>query len=195
MAKNTDMRVKIFFIFLVIAAVSGCSGITVSQDYEKDVDFAAFKSFTWKVDPEAGQDDDPEMSPLVATRIRNAITSELEAKGIAYSAESPDIQIDYNLKVESRISSSNVGTTIGYGAGGYGHIGGVVISTAPDIRQYDEGTLYIDFYTSNDLKLVWRGISSQVIDKHEEPDKVTQQINLNVQKILEQFPPKAKTAR
>ena len=189
------MRLNVFFIFLVTAAISGCSGITVSQDYEKDVDFAAFKTFIWKVDPEARQDDESEMSPLVATRIRNAITSELKAKGIVYSEISPDIQIDYNLKVESKISSSNVGTTIGYGAGGYGHIGGVVISTAPDIRQYDEGTLYIDFYTSDDLKLVWRGISSQVIDKHEEPDKVTQQINLNVQKILEQFPPKAKAAR
>ena len=195
MVNTTDMRLNVFFIFLVTAAISGCSGITVSQDYEKDVDFAAFKTFIWKVDPEARQDDESEMSPLVATRIRNAITSELKAKGIVYSEISPDIQIDYNLKVESKISSSNVGTTIGYGAGGYGHIGGVVISTAPDIRQYDEGTLYIDFYTSDDLKLVWRGISSQVIDKHEEPDKVTQQINLNVQKILEQFPPKAKAAR
>ena len=195
MAKTIDMRVKAFFIFLVIAAVSGCSGITVSQDYDRDVDFDAFKTFNWKVDPDARQDDEPGMSPLVATRVRNAITSELKAKGIAYSEMSPDIQIDYNLKVESRISSSNVGTTIGYGAGGYGHIGGVVISTAPDIRQYDEGTLFIDFYTSDDLKLVWRGISSQVIDKHDEPDKVTQQINLNVQKILEQFPPKERAAR
>ena len=195
MVNTTDMRLNVFFIFLVTAAISGCSGITVSKDYEKDVDFAAFKTFIWKVDPEARQDDESEMSPLVATRIRNAITSELKAKGIVYSEISPDIQIDYNLKVESKISSSNVGTTIGYGAGGYGHIGGVVISTAPDIRQYDEGTLYIDFYTSDDLKLVWRGISSQVIDKHEEPDKVTQQINLNVQKILEQFPPEAKAAR
>jgi hypothetical protein len=189
------MRVKAFFIFVVMATVSGCSGITVSQDYDKDVDFAAFKTFIWKTDPDAVQDDEPDMSPLVATRIRNAIERELKAKGIAYSEISPDIQIDYNLKVESKISSSNVGTTVGVGTGGYGHVGGVVISTAPDIRQYDEGTLYIDFYTSEDLQLVWRGISSQVIDKHDEPDRVTQQINLNVQKILEQFPPTVKGAR
>ncbi len=189
MSKTLDMRVQAFFIFLVIATVSACSGITVSQDYDKDVDFAALKTFTWKLDPDARQDDEAEMSPLVATRIRNAIERELNARGIVYSEISPDVQIDYNLKVESKISSSNVGTTIGFGTGGYGHIGGVVISTAPDIRQYDEGTLFIDFYTSNDMKLVWRGISSQVIDKHDEPDKVTQQINLNVQKILEQFPP------
>lgn len=189
MAKSLNIRAKAFFILLVIASVSGCSGITVSQDYDKDTDFAGFKTFIWKVDPDAKQDDDSVMSPLVATRVRNAIESELKAKGITYSEMSPDIQIDYNIKVESKISSSNVGTAIGFGTGGYGHAGGIIISTAPDIRQYDEGTLYIDFYTSNDLKLVWRGISSQVIDKHEEPDRVTQQINLNVHKILEQFPP------
>jgi len=195
MSKTLDMRLQAFFIFLVIATVSACSGITVSQDYDKDVDFATLKTFTWKLDPDDRQDDETEMSPLVATRVRNAIERELNARGIAYSEISPDFQIDYNLKVESKISSSNVGTTIGFGTGGYGHIGGVVISTAPDIRQYDEGTLFIDFYTSDDLKLVWRGISSQVIDKHDEPDKVTQQINLNVQKILEQFPPKDRGAR
>ena len=195
MAKTLDIRVKAFLIFPVIAAVSGCSGITVSQDYDKDVDFTAFKTFIWKVDPDVKQNDDSEMSPLVATRIRNAIQSELKARGITYYEMSPDIQIDYNLKVESKISSSNVGTTIGFGAGSYGYGSGVIISTSPDIRQYDEGTLYIDFYTSDDLKLVWRGISSQVIDKHEEPDRVTQQINLNVQKILEQFPPAKGSAR
>lgn len=189
------MRIQTFFIYLLVSLVAGCSGITVSQDYDKDADFAALKTFAWKLDPDTRQDDESDMSPLVATRVRNAIERELDARGIAYNEKSPDFFIDYNLKVESRISSSNVGTTIGYGAGGYGHIGGVVISTAPDIRQYDEGTLFIDFYSADDTQLIWRGISSQVIDKHDAPDRVTQQINLNVQKILEQFPPKQTGAR
>ena len=118
MTKTLDMRVQSFFILVVITVVAGCSGITVSQDYDKDVDFSAFKTFTWKVDPDARQDDEAEMSPLVATRVRNAIERELHARGIVYSEMSPDIQIDYNLKVESKISSSNVGTTIGFGTGG-----------------------------------------------------------------------------
>jgi hypothetical protein len=194
MAETLDIRFKACVVFILLEVISGCSGITVSQDYDKDVDFTAIKTFIWMVDPDARQDDESEMSPLVAARVRNAIVSELKAKGIIYSEMSPDIQIDYNLKVESKISSSNVGTTIGFGTGAYGHAGGIVISNAPEIRQYDEGTLYIDFYTSSDLKLVWRGISSQIIDKHEEPDIVTEQVNLNVKKILEQFPPKVKGA-
>ena len=181
--------VQLFLVLFVASLGAGCSGITVSQDYDKDVDFTALKTFGWKQDPEVSQDDPSEMSPLVATRVRNAIERELGARGITFDDAAPDVLIDYNLKVESKITSTNVGTTIGFGTGGYGHVGGVVISTAPDIRQYDEGTLYIDFYEADDARLVWRGISSQVIDKHEAPDRVTEQINLNVQKILEQFPP------
>jgi hypothetical protein len=183
------MRLPTIFLFLVAIVVTGCSGITVSQDYEKGINFAELKSFEWKVDPDVKREDTSELSPLVAARIQNAIEQELKTKGIAYDNITPDFLIDYNLTVESKISSSNVGTTIGFGTGGYGHVGGVVVSTAPDIRQYDEGTLYIDFYTTADNTLVWRGISSQVIDKHDAPDRVTKQINLNVQKILEQFPP------
>jgi len=183
------MRYHTFLALLFVAINAGCSGITVSQDYDKGADFAALRTFSWKIDPDAKPDDQPEMSPLVASRVRKAIESELGAKGITLDDSSPDFLVDYNLRVESKISSSNVGTTIGFGTGGYWHVGGVVISTAPDIRQYDEGTLYIDFYTAEDTRLIWRGISSQVIDKHEPPDRVTKQINLNVQKILEQFPP------
>jgi hypothetical protein len=181
-------------ILLLVSVVAACSGITVSQDYDKDVDFSALKTFNWMQDPDVIPDDPSEMSPLVATRVRNAIERELGARGISLAENAPDFLIDYNLKVESKISSSNVGTTIGFGSGGYGYGGGVVVSTAPDIRQYDEGTLYIDFYRADDARLVWRGISSQVIDKHDKPEKVTEQINLNVQKILEQFPPAAKDA-
>lgn len=183
-------QLQIISIVLSAALIAACSGITVSQDYEKGFDFADFKTFAWKHELETRSDDPSEMSPLVATRVRNAVESELKSKGVSFDQDAPDFLVDYNLKVESKISSSNVGTTIGVGTGGYTHVGGVVISTAPDIRQYDEGTLYIDFYTTEDTRLVWRGISSQVIDKHDAPDRVTQQINLNVQKILEQFPPK-----
>ena len=182
--------VQQFLIVFGVFLVAACSGITVSQDYDKDADFSAFRTFNWMQDPETRSDDPAEMSPLVAARVRNAIERELGARGISFEDSAPDMLIDYNLKVESKITSTNVGTTIGFGTGGYGHVGGVVVSTAPDIRQYDEGTLYIDFYRADDERLVWRGISSQVIDKHDKPERVTEQINLIVKKILVQFPPK-----
>jgi len=181
-------------IFLAVSMMAACSGITVSQDYDKTVDFKALQTFGWKPRADTGHGDPTQMSPLVATRVRNAIEKELASKGVSYSADAPDFLIAYDLTVESRISSTNVGTTIGVGTGGYWHTGGVVISTAPDIRQYDEGTLYIDFYKTDGTRLVWRGISSQVIDKHDKPERVTEQINLNVKKILEQFPPERRNA-
>jgi hypothetical protein len=184
-----NMKSSVIAPFFIALMVSGCSGITVSQDYAKEADFSTLKTYQWKETLDVERGEQPELSPLVASRIRDAVERELQAKGIVYADEAPDFLIDYNLTVESKIHSSNVGTTIGVGTGGYGQVGGVVVSTAPDIRQYDEGTLYIDFYSTAANQLVWRGISSQVIDKHDAPERVTEQINLNVQKILEQFPP------
>ncbi|MGD8934253.1 MAG: DUF4136 domain-containing protein, partial [Gammaproteobacteria bacterium] len=79
------MKFKAIFIILVYAVIAGCSGITVSQDYDQQADFAALKTYAWKKDPAAVEDDKAELSPLVAARIRNAIERELEAKDITYS--------------------------------------------------------------------------------------------------------------
>jgi hypothetical protein len=131
------MKLKAIFIVLGYMVIAGCSGISVSQDYDQQADFAALKTYAWKQDPAAVEDDKEDgLSPLVAARIRSAIEKELEAKGITYSETSADFLVDYNLKVESRISSSNVQTSIGFGTGGYRSFGAVGISSAPDIRQY-----------------------------------------------------------
>ena len=71
------MRLQAFVIYLVITIVTGCSGITVSQDFDQDADFATLGTFAWKLDPEAKHDNDTDMSPLVATRVRNAIKAQL----------------------------------------------------------------------------------------------------------------------
>ena len=175
---------------MAMALVSSCSGISVSQDYDREADFQALKSYDWRQTPVTEATSESPMTPLVANRIRNAIVHELGAKNIHRDETSPDFLVEYHLSVESKISSSQVTTTIGFGTGYYGGFGGVGFSTAPDIRQYDEGTLVIDFYLADTDKMVWRGLASQVVDKHEKPEKVTEQINAAVKKILEQFPPK-----
>ena len=177
-------------MLMAMALVSGCSGISVSQDYDREADFQAMKSYGWRQAPVSEATTESPMTPLNANRIRNAIVRELGARNIHRDETSPDFLIEYHLSVESKISSSQVTTTIGFGTGYYGGFGGVGFSTAPDIRQYDEGTLVIDFYLADSDKMVWRGLASQVVDKHEKPEKVTEQINAAVKKILEQFPPK-----
>lgn len=182
---------KLKFILLIVAGlIAGCSGISVSQDYDRETDFSRLKTYAWKNAPVIEASDDSPMTPLIDERIRNAIVNEFIARRIRLDESRPDFLIDYQLTVESKISSSQVTTSIGFSAGHYGRYGAVGIGMAPDIRQYDEGTLVIDFYLADSKKMVWRGLGSQVVDKHEKPEKVTEQINTAIKMILAQFPPK-----
>ena len=69
----------------------------------------------------------------------------------------------------------------------YGSIG---ISTGSQVRTYDQGALLIDVTDVGNNKLVWRGISTQSVSEHSDPDKSTALINETVEKVLLQFPPK-----
>ena len=180
---------------MTVSLISGCSGISISQDYDREVDFQAMRSYDWRQTPVTEATKDSPMTPLIADRIRNAIVHELGARKVHRDETSPDFLIDYHLTVESRISSTPVTTTVGYGFGTYGRYGGIGISAAPDIRTYDEGTLVIDFYLADGNRMVWRGLASQIVDKHEKPEKVTEQINTAVRMILAQFPPEAKSGK
>ena len=186
----TNREILKVALLMAVALVSGCSGISVSQDYDREADFRVLKSYDWRQAPVTEATSESPMTPLIANRIRNAIVLELGTRKIHRDETAPDFLIEYHLSVESRISSTPVTTTVGYGFGTYGRYGGIGISTAPDIRTYDEGTLVIDFYLADTDKMVWRGLASQVVDKHEKPEKVTEQINTAVKKILEQFPTK-----
>jgi hypothetical protein len=58
------------------------------------------------------------------------------------------------------------------------------------IRQYEEGTLVIDFVDAASRKLVWRGTGSGALESEPTPEETTRGIDRAVAKILEQFPPR-----
>ncbi len=58
------------------------------------------------------------------------------------------------------------------------------------MRVYDQGTLLIDVSEVSSGELIWRGISTQIVSDHSNPEKATENVNATVEKILQQFPPK-----
>jgi hypothetical protein len=176
------------FISVVILAISACSGIQVSQDYEQGFDFSGLKSFAWK--PNENNDWGLTDNDLVDRRIRNAIVNTLTARQFVQDdSGKADFLVSYDLTVEQKISSSNVsgGVSLGrFTRGGFGSIG---ISTGSQLRTYDQGTLMIDVTDAASSKLVWRGVSSQALPDLSDPQKLTKRVNETVEKILAQFPP------
>jgi len=127
----------------------------------------------------------------VDARIRGAIVKQFAAQQYKHiESGTPDFYISYHLAVEQKISTKQVSGGISMGRGSRGRYGSVGISTGTQVDAYDQGTLLIDVTDTPSNKLVWRGISTQMVSEHSSPEKSTKQINETVKKMLAQFPPK-----
>ena len=181
--------IKVICFACCLAMLQACSGITVSQDYEQGFDFSSYKTYAWLSEEEGKfgvQDND-----LIDHRIRDAMVMNFDSKGYQQVDEGkPDFYISYQMSVEQRVSNTNVSGGIAIGTGTYGRVGGIGITTAPQARVYDQGKLHIDITDAGTGDLVWRGLSTQQVSQHSEPDKMTEIINETVAAVLEQFPPK-----
>lgn len=179
---------KVIASALLVFTITACSGIKVSQDYDQSYDFSSLKIFAWK--PNENNEYGLQDNDLVDKRIRTAIVNTLSAKQYTLvDTGTPDFYISYQLTVEQKISTSNVSGGVSIGRGSRGRYGSVGIGTGTQVHAYDQGTLLIDVTESAGNKLIWRGISTQTVTEHSDPEKSSKQINETVGKILAQFPP------
>ena len=127
----------------------------VELDYEKDVDFSAFKTYSWK-DPAAAAKD-----PQMYTRIIWYVERELEKKGLK---KAPDGQGDLLVRYYAKAHEGLKGTPTqgeSYLPGGAGQL-----TTGVDFSKVTEGTLILEFQRASDEKAVWRAGTQHVsIDK------------------------------
>jgi hypothetical protein len=179
----------IILICLVSLFLQACSGITVSQDFEKEYNFAGLKTFAWK--PNDNKSYGVKDNDLLDKRIRTAIENTLQEKSYQrVDSFNPDFFISYHYNVEQKITSSGLSGGVSVGRSSYGGFGGVGLSSGSDVRAYDQGTLLIDITIPLGDKLVWRGVATQSVSDHSSPEESTANINETVEKILAQFPPR-----
>jgi len=181
--------VKIFFLLIILTMLQACSGVRVSQDYEQGYNFLVLKTFSWKENK--NHEYGFKNNELVDTRIRAAIVNQFGMQQYTYiDSGVPDFYISYHFSIEQKISTQQVSGGVSMGRGSFGRYGSVGISTGTQVDAYDQGTLLIDVTDASSNKLIWRGISTQMVSEHSSPEKSTKQINETVKKLLAQFPPK-----
>jgi hypothetical protein len=170
--------------------ILGCSSIEVSQDYRLDSDFSNLKTYAWKVERQEKTGDMRIDSQLMDDRIRRATEEKLLEKGFTkITGNSPDFQIIYTYSISRKIYSNPVSTGMGFGYGHYGKAGTIGIRTGTEINEYDEGLLIIDFLKPDSDIVLWRGNSTRVVETHSTPEKIIQDIDQTIGKMLAQFPP------
>ena len=180
------------FTWLALVSAAGwlaCSGIRVTTDYDPNADFSDVRSYAWLDENSGVEGDRADVASLLDRRLRAAVESELQSKGIAPTDRSKaKVLVTYHLGVETKLDVNTINT--GYGYGPYGRYGG--ISSTTTVHEYQEGTLLIDMVEPSSKQLVWRGAGQARIREYSTPEEREQRVNEAVKQILEDFPPGAK---
>ncbi|MET0378965.1 MAG: DUF4136 domain-containing protein [Spongiibacteraceae bacterium] len=180
------------FIALLCTALllSACqTSKPVATDYNPDVDFGSFRQYAWKDDSSGA---DKEFDPLLAQRVRDAVTDGLAARqfSVAEKSAGADFLVRYYIQTDEATEESK--TRGGLSIGGFGsNVGmgvGMSFPIGPKVIE-QRAQILIDFINNKDQKLAWRG-SRKVVLKGNDPNAMTAQIRTTVDEILGEFPPR-----
>jgi Domain of unknown function (DUF4136) len=180
--KETDLKsLRFITVCAAVALVTSTAGFAqnVQTDFDHQANFAQYKTYSWQ-----------EIKPSVSlwdSRIKNAVNTQLEAKGLAQVADGGDIAI---VAIKTSQTQRTLQTFYdGFGGGwrwrGFGDFGD---STTTE-QDYQEGTLVIDLFDGKTKQLIWRGSTESVLsDKAEKNEKT---LNKGVAKMFKNFPPES----
>lgn len=177
-----------------LAAAIACSGISVNTDYDPAYDYSKLRSYHWYSEG-SGQTGDPRIdNTLVQQRIHRAVDYQLSRRGFR-RAEAPraaDFLVAYNVITEKQLEAQTYHTGYGgYRGGYYGRGGGIGVGVSQtEIREYEVGTLLLDFVDPKTKALLWRGEAKARLDPNQTPERRDALVNEAVSKLLDQFPPK-----
>ena len=143
---------RLFMVISFLVPGAGCSSLTVHYDWDRDTDFAQYRTFAW-LEQEGGDAKTAiERSPLLENRIKNAINRDLIAKGLQEDTNNPDLLLVYHTGFKDKVNVSDYGYR--YSADYWGYGGRNI-----DVYEYQEGTLIIDMIDANiksRLSPAWR---------------------------------------
>ncbi len=171
-----------FSLLAVVAAALASAALAqtitmpkVDLDYDKDVDFSVFKTFSWK-DPLAAAKD-----PQMHTRIIWYVERELEKKGLK---KVPEGQGELFVRYYAKKREGYKGTP----SQDQSYLSGAAsqLTTSVDFSKVVEGTLLLELQRASDEKAVWRaGTGYGTIDKKRVDAETASAVRL----LLAKYPP------
>jgi len=182
---------------LAVMATACSGGLSVSNDWDPNVDFANYQTFVVMDEATGGA----QISSFISQRIKQSIADDLTAKGLrrVNSADAADAAVGWQVTTEQRSSFSTVSTGWGgYGWGGYGGwygrgmgMGGMAMTTSTTTEQrYTVGALVIAVFDVKKEEMIFTAEGSkELAGDNPTPEESQQRIDDAVQKILANFPP------
>jgi hypothetical protein len=167
--------------------LTACSS-SVKYDYDVTRDFSGYKTFDLYAPGRHGKGGQGGDS-LMDTRIRAAVTAELQTKGFAREESAdPDFLVAcYPVYRQRRYRTT---THVGFGGGGWYRPWGYRVGTSfSQVHQYREGSLVIEIVDTKTNQLVWQGSDEGVLTGLDDPERANDAVASAVKDTLAKFPP------
>ena len=164
---------------IVLLFASTLSAQQVKTDYDRNVNFAQYKTFSWE--------QVKTKDPLDVDRIKSAVNAALTAKGWTRVDSGVDVSI---VAMEITHEQQTLNTFYdGFGGGwGWRDFGGGGFGEATTTTDtYKVGTLVVDLFETKTKQLLWRGSSSDTLSNNSE--KNIKNLDKGVEKLFKNFPP------
>ena len=182
-------RISSFLWVALVAFVAWASipahAQKVKVEFDKNVDFAKFKTYSWDPTPR------PVAKPLLYLAIKAAVDEELTKRRLTQVESNPDLVVQMYGAIDSDAAVSY--SDLYYGPGGIAPfdqsflVWGAVPGSVTTVIVH-KGQLIVDLIDANRKRLSWRGMAtSKLSDKRQ---KLLEEVNKAVEKMFAQYPVK-----
>jgi hypothetical protein len=178
---------RILMLVAMVAVAAGCAtprGPQTRIDYDKAADFSVYRTYGF---PQETGTDRGGYSTLVTSYFKSAVSNAMDARGYKYSAEKPDLLVNFYMNTTERTESTPDPFRYGY----YGYRRGLY-SPWPmyddrRVETYKYGTINVDIVDAEKKQLVWEGIAEgRVTEEQMANPKVT--VTAVVTDLMRQYP-------
>jgi Domain of unknown function (DUF4136) len=175
---------------LLVATIAGCatgSPPNTRVDYDKSADFSVYRTFGF---PKQTGTDRGGYATLVTSYFKSSVTTAMEARGYKYSAENPDLLVNFFMNTRER-TEIRPNAAAGYGYYGYrdGLYRGWPMYDWDRTVNYQIGTINVDIVDAAKKQLIGEGVSEgRVTEEALANPKVT--VNAVVTELMRKYPGK-----
>lgn len=161
---------KIISSIFLIVIFAGCSSLKVNSDFDKDVDFNSFRSFSFL---EWSKENVSLIGDFDAQRIINGVKAQMLDRGYYYQEIGGDMSISLYVVVSQETATSSYSTYYGGTYGGYAYNpgwgwGGGYASTTYSSQDYINGMLVVDIFDEKTKKLVFQVVGSGTVESDQD---------------------------
>ncbi len=175
---------KLLNLAAVVCLGASAFGQDVRFDYDRSVNFSAYKTYQWvdykKVDV---------ADQLLDRDIKRAVDEQLAGKGLRRVDNGGDLIIGYDAGISQEKEFDSLGS--GWGGpwwGPWGNWGNNRVTSST----IDVGKLVIGIFDPANKQLVWRGFASKTLDLKKDPEKNYQTLEKAMAKLFKNYPPGAR---